>query len=218
MPKNIDQNGATSYTATLGVPQRPRSSIDATQYDGFLQSARDAYSGAAISIGAHSNFSEAFANLQAGAGDFSIIVGHGQPGQINTGCGDASTGAAPQTFISLSNQAQWLPCAAEGIVGSHLVLFGCQVGCGPAGASLLQGLANAINKPVGAWAGYCWGDEGASPKIWGTGTFLTANPGQPLQPIPAVNQFQPNRSGSLKLRWRTTGRTTRTCRSKRSPA
>jgi hypothetical protein len=101
----------------------------------------------------HLSTKDAFANLRGrGRVAFSMIVGHGNAGWINTGSGVSSTIDTDQ-HMSLDNLPDWKRYASQGCDGEQLVLFGCFVAACDVGAKFLQEMAKRVNKDVVAWPG-----------------------------------------------------------------
>ena len=193
-PMRDDQRIVGKYATVRGeqgweslFPPGPscRITVDATTNDdGFLTNAFNGYYGARYvnDLNRHTTTEQAFSSLRGGTADFSVLVGHGDPGTINTGSGQVSDG--PDKYMSAVNQSSWSPFASPGVPGSRLVLFGCSVAAGGAGTRFLQLVANTVRKEVGGWDGLCYsGTENGYTRVWGTGNFLVAQPGGRLKPV-----------------------------------
>lgn len=166
---------------------RVRATIDSTRNDnGFLGCVDARYRATNnTTVLSHGNTATAAANIRTGSEGISIIVGHGAPGIIVCGTGQIVDGT--DKFIAASNEAVWRPLLSQGVVGSQLTLFGCQVAAGTAGADLLKRVANAVRKPVGAWTGDVWCN---SSQVWGTGQFVVVQPGRRFSVMEAAELFE----------------------------
>jgi hypothetical protein len=164
-----------------------RSTIDGTRSDNsFLGCTYSAYSRAGYNPSTHWTTAQAFSNLRGGPADVSIIVGHGSSGVIVTGTGQVIDGA--DKYMSTANESSWRQYASQGVPGSRLVLFGCEVAAGAAGATFLSHVAKLVRKEVGAWTGLVYCSGGTT--VWGTGDFVVARPGRALKPIEAPDMFE----------------------------
>lgn len=133
----------------MDAPLRPCTTIDATPNDGYLDNARAGTPDAGANAGTQSMV----ANLTNCGGPLGNVVGHGAEGDIDT---YKATGEC----ITLNNKADWQPYLAElrGQIDT-LVLYGCCVGGGAAGAQLLQEMADIIGAPVSAPTGLIYCDD-----------------------------------------------------------
>lgn len=127
-----------------------------------------------------------------------MIVGHGSPGEISVGDGQESEPnrrlrVDDTVFASLVTGLKRVFCTADEAAACdgcvpELVLWGCNVGSGPEGATLLQALADGIGVPVGAETGVVYGT------LWPQrqSRRVRATPGQPAPPPTAApNTNQP---------------------------
>jgi hypothetical protein len=205
--RTITGQGETTASNTFAPGPCARVSVDGSMNDssGVLKDAHDICKGAS-NICQCPNKSDyrdlctkdAFANLRGGKGGFSLIVGHGRPGWINTGSGDCAT-ADKATHMSPDNVNDWKSYASQGFDGDHLVLFGCNIAAGVRGAAFLQQVAKYTKKDVGAWTGapsVCDGN------LRGSGEFVIAHPtGRRLKPVNCPELYDGRREiVALRLR------------------
>jgi hypothetical protein len=124
--------------------------------------------GTPIILGGMSNgvgqaISDVRARYPAGAIAILRFHSHGAPGDMNVSAGTGGDSRADLSGISHDNLALVRP--QLNLLGAHLADFaciefhGCEVGKGPKGKTLLQGVANAAKRPTSAGR---WDQEGGS--------------------------------------------------------
>jgi hypothetical protein len=182
-PKIITDRGETESAATIAPSHYARVSVDQSPNDpGALHDAHCVYEEAVNKKinGWHLCTRDAFANLRGGGPHFSVIVGHGNSGRINTGSGFSDT-TDNTKHMCRDNVKFWKSDASAGFDSDHLVLFGCYVAEGVEGADFLQELARVTKKDVSGWTGVPRVRDG---NLRGDGCFLTAHKnGPPLTPV-----------------------------------
>lgn len=193
-PRNVLPDGQTAFSTERFPPIRLRintASIDYSRDDnGFLGCCASAYDTIVTSVASHRSIEGAFINLRViSTITSSILVGHGAPGFINLGTGQNAP--VPNKYLSTTNESEWASHASEGVRGLYLTLFGCEVAGGSPGATLLQRVANRVRKPVSGWTGLVWCSSDG--RVWGTGDYLTANPGSVLAPVSSPIMYLPSR-------------------------
>jgi hypothetical protein len=183
------RTGQVEYPGN-GLPQASapglacgRGSVDSTTSDnGFLRCTYNAWSKTEnVTVFQHSTTAGAFANIRGGSEAFSLICGHGMPGIIVCGTGEIADG--DDKYMNANNERMWRPIASQGIAGTQLTLFGCQVAAGAVGSTFLRKVASAVRKPVGAWTGDVWCSKNG--QVWGTGQFIVAKPGMQVETVEA---------------------------------
>jgi len=197
----ISDQGQSGTSLSLGPIHTVRVSVDHSTNDTYraLQAVHDIVQSAANvrSDDWHLSTSQAFDNLRGGSADFTMIVGHGKPGQISTGSGEDISGNT--TSMSLPNEADWKSCV-KSLPGTRLILFGCWVGASTQGAAFLQRVSVLSGRDVCGWTGAPY--VGRDGNLHGEGTFLVAHPtGPPLQPVEPPDEYgERHEIKTLKLR------------------